>query len=280
MALNRSAGMSGAWLRAISALVLAGLPSTRIRTSSAATALIASPWGLKIPPLACNRSDRSMPGPRGRAPTSRHTELPSNACFGSSVMSTPASSRNAQSSSSIAVPSAALRAGGISSSRSRTGVSGPSMAPDAIRKSSAYPICPAAPVTVTVVGCVCSSVFSRDWCQWGSVQVLAAERSPAALTRRALMRSGRQAGSGRITLGVIRAGLLVRAVAVQHLSVPPVRAAARLSATPGPDLFGPGRLPLQRCCRLQGGARRPAVPSGCWRRTGRGRSPRTARCRR
>ena len=45
----------------------------------------------------------------------------------SSVMSMPASSGKAQSSSSIAVPSAALSAGVISSRLSRTGVSGPSM---------------------------------------------------------------------------------------------------------------------------------------------------------
>ena len=66
----------------------------------------------------------------------------------------PASSGKAQSSSSIAVPSAALTAGGISSSRSLTGVCGPSSWPDAIRNSSAYPIWPAAPVTVTLTGLV------------------------------------------------------------------------------------------------------------------------------
>ena len=56
---------------------------------------------------------------------------------GSSVMSMPASSGKAQSSSSMAVPSAAFRAGAISSSRSRTGVSGPSSWPEAMRNSSA-----------------------------------------------------------------------------------------------------------------------------------------------
>ena len=48
-------------------------------------------------------------------------------------MSIPASSGNAQSSNSMAVPSAALTAGGISSSDSLTGVSGPSSCPLAIR---------------------------------------------------------------------------------------------------------------------------------------------------
>ena len=52
-------------------------------------------------------------------------------------MSTPASSGKAQSSSSIAVPSAALTAAGISSSDSCTGVSGPSSWPLAIRNRSA-----------------------------------------------------------------------------------------------------------------------------------------------
>ena len=52
-------------------------------------------------------------------------------------MSMPASSGNAQSTSSSAVPSAALTASGISSSRRRTGVSGPSIWPEAMRNSSA-----------------------------------------------------------------------------------------------------------------------------------------------
>src|SRR5262245_59549393 len=67
-------------------------------------------------------------------------------------MSIDDSSGKAQSSSSIAVPSAALTASGISSSDRATGVSGPSSCPDAIRNSSAYPIWPAAPVTVTRTG--------------------------------------------------------------------------------------------------------------------------------
>ena len=137
IAVNRSLGTSGACEAAISALVLAGLPTTRTRTSSAAPALIASPCGLKMPPLASSRSPRSMPAVRGRAPTSSATLTPSKAAVGSSVMSMPASSGNAQSSSSIAVPSAALSAGVISSSRSRTGTSGPSSWPEAMRNSRA-----------------------------------------------------------------------------------------------------------------------------------------------
>ena len=76
----------------------------------------------------------------------------------------PASSGNAQSSSSIAVPSADFNAGVISSRLSRTGVSGPSMAPEAMRNSRAYPIWPAAPVTVTVTGAllICDLLLENE----------------------------------------------------------------------------------------------------------------------
>ena len=88
IAVKRSRGTSGAFDIAIRQLVLAGLPTTSTLMSSAAPALIASPCGLKMPPLASSRSARSMPGPRGRAPTSRAMLVPSKAFFGSSVMST------------------------------------------------------------------------------------------------------------------------------------------------------------------------------------------------
>ena len=74
--------MSGALVIAISALVLAGLPVTPIRTSSAATSLSALPWAVKIAPLASSRSPRSMPWPRGRAPTSRARLTPSKIVVG------------------------------------------------------------------------------------------------------------------------------------------------------------------------------------------------------
>src|SRR6185437_7516776 len=64
------AGPGGELARAISALVLAGLPTTSTFTSRLACAFSALPCGPKIAPLADNRSLRSMPGPRGRAPTS------------------------------------------------------------------------------------------------------------------------------------------------------------------------------------------------------------------
>src|SRR5436190_389487 len=76
IAVKRSAGMSGAFDCAINALVLAGLPTTRIFTSSAAPEFSASPCGLKMAPLASSRSARSMPLARGRAPTRRATLTP------------------------------------------------------------------------------------------------------------------------------------------------------------------------------------------------------------
>ena len=60
-----------AFSRAISAFVFAGLPTTRIFTLRLATAASALPCAEKICAFASKRSLRSMPGPRGRAPTSR-----------------------------------------------------------------------------------------------------------------------------------------------------------------------------------------------------------------
>src|SRR5450830_85812 len=107
-----------------------------------------------MPPFAESRSARSIPPVRGRAPTSSATLAPSKAAVASSKMSTPASSGKAQSSSSSATPAAALRPWVTSRRRSRTGVSAPSSWPEAIRNSNAYPIWPAAPVTVTLTGVV------------------------------------------------------------------------------------------------------------------------------
>ena len=56
-----------------------------------------------------------MPFERGRAPTSSATFTPSKALVASSKISVEASSGKAQSCSSIAVPSAAFTASGISS---------------------------------------------------------------------------------------------------------------------------------------------------------------------
>ena len=78
-----------------------------------------------------------MPFERGRAPTSIATFTPSKALVASSKISVEASSGKAQSWSSIAVPSAAFTASGISSSRRLIFSSGPSIWPLAIRNSSA-----------------------------------------------------------------------------------------------------------------------------------------------
>ncbi len=74
IAVKRSAGTSGAAARAISALVLAGLPTTRTLMSSAAWSLMALPCGLKMPPLP--RAGRRAPCPwcaGGRRPAGRRS---------------------------------------------------------------------------------------------------------------------------------------------------------------------------------------------------------------
>ena len=131
--MNRFGSRSGAFCWAISALVFAGLPTTRILTSFLALADSAWPCGLKIPPLALSRSLRSMPALRGIAPTSRATSASPNATLASSVQTISVSSGKAQSSSSIFTPLSAPSAGVISSSCRAMGVSGPSIDPEAMR---------------------------------------------------------------------------------------------------------------------------------------------------
>src|SRR5437763_1651677 len=63
---KRSRGMSGALRIAIRQLVLAGLPTTSTRTSSAARSLSALPCTVKILPFSESSSARSMPLVRGR----------------------------------------------------------------------------------------------------------------------------------------------------------------------------------------------------------------------
>ncbi len=120
---------------AISALVLAGLPVTVTRMSLAAWSFSALPWPVKIPPLASSRSARSIPLARGRAPTSRAMLTPSKTTFGSEPISMPLNRGKAQSSNSITTPSSVFSASGISSSRNWTGVSCPSISPEAIRNN-------------------------------------------------------------------------------------------------------------------------------------------------
>ena len=125
MANQRSAGTSGALDRAIRQLVLHGLPTTSTRTSEAALAAMARPWGPKMPPLTVSRSPRSIPALRGIEPTSRAQEVPSKAVSRSVVVTMSLTRGKAQSSSSITTPSRAFIPGSISSRRSTTGWSGP-----------------------------------------------------------------------------------------------------------------------------------------------------------
>ena len=115
MAVKFFFGRSGADFMAMYAFVLAGLPTTSTLTSRLATSLSALPCTVKISALADSRSLRSMPFERGRAPTSNATSASLNATFGSSVTTTPASSGNAQSSSSMTTPLTAPCACGRSS---------------------------------------------------------------------------------------------------------------------------------------------------------------------
>ena len=133
MANHRSAGTSGALERAIRQLVLQGLPTTSTRTSEAALAAMARPWGPKIPPLTVSRSPRSMPALRGIEPTSSAHEVPSNAVSRSVVETMSLTRGKAQSSISMTTPSSAFIPGSISRRRSTTGWSGPSIWPEAMR---------------------------------------------------------------------------------------------------------------------------------------------------
>ena len=67
---NCAGARSGAFRIAMSALVFAGLPTTSTFTSRLAWSLRARPCGAKILPFPASRSPRSMPFPRGFAPTS------------------------------------------------------------------------------------------------------------------------------------------------------------------------------------------------------------------
>ena len=66
-------GMVGAKCDAIKAFVLAGFPTTHTLTVFFATLFSASPYAWKIFALALSRSPRSIPGPRGLAPTKTAT---------------------------------------------------------------------------------------------------------------------------------------------------------------------------------------------------------------
>ena len=75
---------------------------------------------------------RSMPFFRGNPPMKQATSTPLQASSRSVVATTPFSSGNAASMSSMRTPSRAPAAGGMSSRCRTTGVSGPSITPRAI----------------------------------------------------------------------------------------------------------------------------------------------------
>src|SRR6266550_1451306 len=103
-------------------------------------------------PLIPSRSFRSIPALRGTLPTSSAQFTSRNPSSRSAVGVIDFSKGNAQSCNSMTTPSSAPSAFGISMSDNATGCSGPNMAPEAILKTSEYPICPAAPVTATLMG--------------------------------------------------------------------------------------------------------------------------------
>lgn len=150
-------GMDGACSAAIRALVQAGLPTTTTFTSLLETESSSAPARSKILALADSRSLRSMPGPRGRAPTSRATSTPVKASTSLLVATMRVTTEAAQSSISMTTAASLGMAGSISFRCSTTGWSLPSSSPRAIRKIKLYAIWPAAPVTSTVTGSLRSS---------------------------------------------------------------------------------------------------------------------------
>ena len=134
---QRSAGTSGALLRAMRQLVLHGLPTTSTWTPAAATSPMTRPCSEKIFAFTPSRSLRSIPSLRGIAPTSSAHSTPSKARRGSLVATTSLRSGKAQSSSSMTTPSSAFMAGSTSSNRRTRGWSGPSRWPEPIRKTRA-----------------------------------------------------------------------------------------------------------------------------------------------
>ena len=104
------AGTSGAWALAMSAFVLAGLPTTRTRTSDAAPALIAAPCGPKMRAVRLEQVGPLHAGAaRPRADEQRDVDAVEGASSASSVTVTSRTSGKAPSSSSRAVPSAAAQ---------------------------------------------------------------------------------------------------------------------------------------------------------------------------
>ena len=132
IAVNLSLSKRLDWEAAIIQFVLHGLPTTTILQSSAAFSAIALPCPTKILPLSFNKSERSIPGPRGLLPTNRQRFASLKASAESEVTIISSNRGNAQSSSSIATPFNASNAGGISKSCKEIFLSKPNISPAAI----------------------------------------------------------------------------------------------------------------------------------------------------
>mmetsp|Transcript_4634 Transcript_4634/g.9597 ORF Transcript_4634/g.9597 Transcript_4634/m.9597 type:complete len:223 (+) Transcript_4634:237-905(+) len=110
MAVKFSTGMLGAWWARMRALVLAGLPTTTVLQVFLAVLSMAAPVLLKMAPLSLRRSARSIPGPRGLAPTRMAASTPSKPFSRLSVSTIPFTRGKAASLISIAVPLRAFMA--------------------------------------------------------------------------------------------------------------------------------------------------------------------------
>ena len=104
--------------------------------SLSALLLMALPCAENIWAFSINKSLRSIPGPRGFAPTKKAKLLSPKAAAASSVAHTLPNVGKAQSSNSIATPLRASSAGVISRRFKLTFTLLPNSCPDAIRKAS------------------------------------------------------------------------------------------------------------------------------------------------
>mmetsp|Transcript_19821 Transcript_19821/g.76072 ORF Transcript_19821/g.76072 Transcript_19821/m.76072 type:complete len:323 (+) Transcript_19821:1339-2307(+) len=128
-------GRDGALRMHSSAFVLAGLPTTTTLQSRDATSSRTAPWALKMPAFAASRSFRSIPGPRGRAPTRSATSASMNASSGSVVQVQRNTNGEATSCSSMPTARSLSLAASMSSNRRSTARS-PNTPPRAIINTS------------------------------------------------------------------------------------------------------------------------------------------------
>lgn len=113
----------------MSALVFAGLPTTRTFTSGFEWAARALPWEANIFTLAANKSLRSIPSRRGMAPTKKAASRSLNATSSLVVATTECTRGKAQSVISRTTPLSTPSHIGISNRCRMTGWSGPKTSP-------------------------------------------------------------------------------------------------------------------------------------------------------